>query len=51
VVGEDETFEETYGGKARVLIAQKKLWKSVWVSSCKIDRCNLDLEQMTKSQK
>ncbi len=29
VVGEDETFEETYGGKARVLIAQKKLWKSV----------------------
>lgn len=29
VVGEDETFEETYGAKARGFIAKGKLWTSV----------------------
>lgn len=27
VVGEDDTFEETYGGKAREVIRNKGLWK------------------------
>ncbi|PVH88064.1 hypothetical protein DL98DRAFT_225906 [Cadophora sp. DSE1049] len=29
VVGEDQTFEETYGSKGRVCMAQRRLWSSL----------------------